>query len=188
MDRLDRFLILIIKVSLLVLFITLPQALADEEPGEEFWLSCSGGNLGPIKKALEDHPSWKNARTGNGEACLHLAGIYGHSQVTELLLKNGANPNIRSTWDQGLRMHPLSWNVYGGHVDNVRLLLEYGADPNLDFDSMSENKIPVTVMDIVFQLQGVEEGDDRFTQLDTLLRKFGALTSKELEDKKTNEL
>lgn len=131
---------------------------------------------------------WANARTENGEGCLHLAGIYGHSQVTELLLKKGADPNTRSIWEQGLRMHPLSWNVYGGHIDNVRLLLENGADANLDFDSMTEDKIPVTAMDIVLELQKVEEGDDRFAKLDELLRKYGAMTVKELEDKKNNEL
>lgn len=131
---------------------------------------------------------WANARTDNGESCLHLAGIYGHSQVTELLLKKGANPNHRSTWEQGLRMHPLSWNVYGGHVDNVRILLEYGADVNLDFDSMSEDKIPVTALDITVQLRQVEEGDERFSQVEALLRQHGALTATELQDKKTNEL
>lgn len=85
-------------------------------------------------------------------------------------------------------MHPLSWNVYGGHIDNVRLLLENGADANLDFDSMTEDKIPVTAMDIALELQKVEEGDDRFAKLDELLRKYGAMTVKELEDKKNNEL
>jgi ankyrin repeat protein len=107
--------------------------------------------------------------------------------VTELLLKKGANPNTRSIWEQGLRMHPLSWNVYGGHVDNVRLLLENGADANLDFDSMTGDKIPVTAMDIALQLRKVEEGDDRFAKLDALLRNFGAMTIEELQDKKNEE-
>ena len=29
--------------------------------------------------------------------------------------------------------------AYGGHYDNIELLLENGADPNLDFDSMSSS-------------------------------------------------
>lgn len=57
MDRIDHTLMFIMKISLIVLFVTLPQAFAEDEPGEEFWLSCSGGNTEAIEKALEQHPS-----------------------------------------------------------------------------------------------------------------------------------
>ena len=40
------------------------------------------------------------ARTENGETCLHLTGIYGALEVTKLLLKRGADPNVRSTFEQ----------------------------------------------------------------------------------------
>lgn len=127
---------------------------------------------------------WISATTDNGEACLHLAGIYGHSDVTSLLLKKGADPNIRSTWEDGLRMHPLSWNVYGGHVDNVKLLLENGANVNADFDSMVDKAESVTVTDVALKLAEVEEGDQRFKTMVSLLRKYGGKTMEEIRNSK----
>lgn len=130
---------------------------------------------------------WVNARTDNGETCLHLTGIYGATQVTELLLQKGADPNVRSTYEGGLRMHPLSWNVYGGHIDNIDLLLKHGADVNLDFDGMGEAGA-VTALDVALQLVQNEKGDDRFTKLEKILRKHGAKTTEELKQQLAEEL
>jgi ankyrin repeat protein len=133
--------------------------------------------------------AWVNARTDNGESCLHLTGIYGHSQVTLLLLQKGADPNIRSTYEAGLRMHPLSWNVYGGHVENIELLLKYGADVNLDFDGMNGNPVvAVTALDVTLQLQQNEKGDDRFTKMEQVLRSHGGKTTVELKQQHVDEL
>jgi ankyrin repeat protein len=125
-------------------------------------------------------PDWIQARTENGEACLHLTGIYGHSDVTSFLLENGADPNVRSTYAEGLRMHPLSWNIYAGHYDNIELLLKHGADVNLDFDGMGgEDADAVTAMDVIAQLKVAEEGDDRFVKLEGLLKMHGGMTRAE---------
>ena len=190
LDRIDRGLLWVIKVCLLVLFLTLPPVvLSDEDkvnPG--FFFSCSGGDIEGISDFLEYHPTWVNSRTENGESCLHLAGIYGHSDVTEYMLKRGADPNIRSTYEQGLRMHPLSWNVYGGHVDNVALLLKYGADVNLDFDGMDASNAPVTVLDVVTELTKTEAGDASFVKIESILRQYGAKTMQELSSTRENEL
>lgn len=183
LDRIDHFLIWVIKISLFVLFLTLPPVVMSDEElvDSDFFFACSGGKLDDIKSFLKEHPGWVNARTDNGEACLHLTGIHGYSDATEyLLVVGGADPNVRSTYDQGLRMHPLSWNIYGGHVANVDLLLKHGADVNLDFDSMDGSKAPVTALDVVLQLTKNEEGDARFVQLEKLLRAHGAKTMKEL--------
>lgn len=78
-------------------------------------------------------------------------------------------------------MHPLSWNVYGGHVDNIKVLLENGATVNLDFDSM-DNRGPVTSLDVAVQLVENESGDDRFQRIESLLRQHGGKTMKELNE------
>ncbi len=116
-----------------------------------------------------------------------MAGIYGASTVTRTVLLKGADPNVRSTYEHGLRMHPLSWNVYGGHVTNVRLLLEHGADPNLDVDPMETGAAPETVLDIVQRIIGAfdenyNDNDQRnedsrytaFREIEELLLKYGA--------------
>ena len=81
-------------------------------------------------------------------------------------------------------MHPLSWNIYGGHIDNVKLLLENGANVNDEFDSMNDQG-PVTALDVVLQLRVNEDGDDRFVQLESILRQNGAKTMKELQQDAT---
>lgn len=154
----------------------------DEKPGSDFFHACSGGELETVVQSLLDHPDWVNASTDNGETCLHLTGIYGQTEITSLLLKKGANPNVRSTFDEGLRMHPLSWNVYGGHVGNIQLLLEHGADVNLDFDSMGKTAAPVTSLDILLELLKNEKGDERFQEIKILFDKYGAKTMEELNN------
>lgn len=228
MDNIDNFLLWTIKICLVILFVTLPIALAKEMPDDNHWLSCSGGDVEALEEALLQNPGklmlltipysnvvfvdfktkksrltnynssvysfflllrsieWIHTTTENGESCLHLAGIYGHSDVTSLLLKKGADPNVRSNWEDGLRMHPLSWNVYGGHLENVRLLLENGADVNADFDSM-DKKQPVTITDIALQLANVE-GNEKFEKMVSLLKNYGGKTMREIQESSESEL
>jgi len=177
---------MIIRTALFVLLFTLPDlheyALAETLPGIDFFNACSGGDVDQVAKSLEEHPTWINAFTENGETCLHLTGIYGHSAVTKLLLKKGADPNIRSTYEMGLRMHPLSWNVYGGHLDNIELLLEFGADINLDFDSMKGDGVAVTSLDVLLELLKNEKGDGRFVAIEKVFKKYGAKTMDQLKN------
>jgi ankyrin repeat protein len=155
----------------------------------DFFFSCSGGKFDSVRKALREHPDWVHRRTDNGETCLHLTGIYGHAPVTSLLLESGADPNVRSTYGGGLRMHPLSWNVYGGHAENIELLLRHGADVNLDFDSMVRRGDDdpaadvVTALDVVLELRRNEAGDDRFERIEQILRRYGAKTMAELTER-----
>lgn len=76
-------------------------------------------------------------------------------------------------------MHPLSWNVYGGHHESVKLLLESGAQVNADVDSGDGAKI--TVLDICDKfLDSNTDGEnpqiERFQQVRKLLLQHGAKT------------
>lgn len=65
MDKIDHALLWIMKISLLVLFLTLPHALGvngeeqnhDQQDDSEFFFHCSGGKLEEVQSALEQHPS-----------------------------------------------------------------------------------------------------------------------------------
>jgi ankyrin repeat protein len=141
--------------------------------------ACTEGKIDALKAMLAVHPSWVHRRSEQGESCLHVAGILGQQEVTSLVLNAGGDPNIRSTFALGLRMHPLSWNVYHGHVGNVRRLLQGGANVNLDVDHMSNKGTAVTVLDIVEEImQNTAQQDprmDQYRQLYQLLLEHGAM-------------
>ena len=147
--------------------------------------ACTEGNLEEIEAALVDHPDWVNGRSESGETCLHVAGIKGQSQVSRLILKLGGDANVRSTFSGGLRMHPLSWNVYGGHVENARVLLEVGqANVNSDYDD--SKGLPITVMDTILEIVPDDSKRDdpameRFHQMKELLLRHGAMRYKDLQ-------
>lgn len=161
----------------------------------KFLDACTNGQVEEVQKLLEEHPNWKNGRSPQGETCLHVASIYGQPAVTRLLLQAGANPNVRSKFESGLRMTPLSWNVYAGHVGNARVLLQEGqADVNMDFDKMGradDPKVSVTCLDIITELvnsfnadDNVVEGEERYrsyVSMKSLLLSHGAKTYEELQ-------
>ena len=123
---------------------------------EKFLMACSQGDIDTVKEFVQkDTKYYVTAYSQNGgESCLHVAGILGQATVTQYILQQGGNPNQRSqNIPQGLRMTPLSWNVYGNHIENVQLLLKAGADVNLDFDYVVNGTIQkVTVFDLLLYI------------------------------------
>ena len=166
----------------------------DAEPvivSADFLQACTEGQVQKVEALLQEHPEWVNGRSEQGETCLHVAGIYGQPAVSRLLLEKGADPNIRSTFEYGLRMTPLSWNVYAGHVENARVLLDYGkADVNMDFDFMGPPGDPprlLTCYDVILEILESFQGDggdakqEAFMDMKALLESFNAKTYKELQ-------
>ena len=96
-----------------------------------------------------------------------------------------ANVNHRTTHQKGLRMTPLSWHVYSGNLEIVRLLLDNGAEINLDFD-LDESGKKGTVMNVSTMLtekdpqQNSNGKDDPFLKIHQLLIQRGGKTYEEL--------
>jgi ankyrin repeat protein len=146
----------------------------------EFLDACTTGDVDAVKAMLKEHPGWVNSRSKQGESCLHVAGIMGQAGITAAILQAGGDPDIRTAFSEGLRMHPLSWNVYGGHLETATVLLEGGADVNLDVDDMYNPSQPVTVLDLIEYTLDVGHIDKRFQEVKDLLLKFGAKRYKDL--------
>jgi hypothetical protein len=81
LDQLDHVLLWTVKICLVILFFTLPDAYSvvmasnneeDTLTRPEFFFACSGGKLDGATAAVEQHPEWVNTRTENGETPLHL--------------------------------------------------------------------------------------------------------------------
>jgi hypothetical protein len=150
----------------------------------EFFLTCSDGNFDKFKTLLDADPTLLHATTKDGEHCLHLCAISGTTDIVKTLLEQGANPDVRSSWTEGLRMHPLSWSAFYGRHEIIELLLEYGADIEADFDlGGSKNEktgefTKVTVLDVVEKILASEVDDEqrmRFAMTRNVLMKHGAV-------------
>ena len=154
-----------------------------EEENSKYFFACSGGEFATAKMLLEKDPSLAHATTKNGEHCLHLVALSGSAEIAKLVLDAGADPDVRSTWDSGLRMHPLSWNTFYGRHDVIELLLKYGANVNADFDLDAKGQ-KGTVLDAAEQiLLGADDREDRerFVKTRNVLVKNGAVRYASLE-------
>ena len=66
----------------------------------------------------------------SGWTPLHVAARYGAKEATELLIKNGANINIKTGDRPSVGKTPLHLAAWGGHFDIVEILIAKGADLN----------------------------------------------------------
>lgn len=67
-----------------------------------------------------------NRTLESGRKPLHHAADYGHAEVVDYLISNGADVNVQDK--HGLT--PLLCACYEGHLKCVKILLEKGADKN----------------------------------------------------------
>lgn len=178
----------LLRTVLLFLLLVLVVVAASSDPEEEnsaFFFACSGGDVSTVKAMLENDPSLAHATTKQGEHCLHLTALSGSAEIAKLILDAGGDPNIRTKWADGLRMHPLSWNTFYGRHEIIELLLQHGADVNSDFDLKDgDYEKKTVVLDVVEQiLMGGEdkEENERFVQTRNILVKHGAVRYATLE-------
>jgi len=71
---------------------------------------------------------WRKEVVVTGRTVLHMAACEVSSAMVELLLERKADPNVQDADGRT----PLSEAALWGRVENVRLLLKYGADKNLE--------------------------------------------------------
>ncbi|KAI1735936.1 hypothetical protein F4680DRAFT_433578 [Xylaria scruposa] len=116
------------------------------------WAACSG------KKAVVMYGANSGQGAGNPPAVprevLSLSGgeSSGHEEVTEFLLKSGADPNLRNTENQTA----LHWAAVSGNARIVSLILSYGAElTTQDIHGLTawqlavENKVDDTVINLL---------------------------------------
>ncbi|TRY53427.1 Acyl-CoA-binding protein ACBP with Ankyrin repeat [Cryptosporidium tyzzeri] len=83
-----------------------------------------------LKKILERYPFLSNSRSSEGSYALHLACDKGYSEIALILLKNGANPNVKDNFGDS----PLHISVISEQESCVKVLLKHGADLKLTND------------------------------------------------------
>lgn len=102
-----------------------------EEAISALLAAADKGDAAQVGALLDAHPDIANERgllPGHSgmRTALHFATSGPHEAVIELLLEEGADPNIRCEGDWAF---PLHFVAEKGRLDLVRLLIEHGADP-----------------------------------------------------------
>jgi ankyrin repeat protein len=88
-----------------------------------------------IKKIIKEGLVDINKQDGLGNTALYIASAHGRLEIVRVLLKSGADPNIKR-YDG---YSSLIWPVVSGNSKIVRVLLEYGADPKTHLLSVARN-------------------------------------------------
>lgn len=87
-----------------------------------------GDNINMIKLLIEYGADVNKHGLGQFNDAPLIKCLYSRKEIIELLLKNGANPNIYS---ENFSNIPLYHYIYTNEYEMVELLLKYHADPNI---------------------------------------------------------
>jgi uncharacterized protein len=90
--------------------------------------ACAVGEASQVKALVEQQPELINAYAPDGFQPLGLAAFFGHADIVEYLLKEGADVNSPSR--NAMRVMPLHSAIANRHAAIVQLLLDHGADVN----------------------------------------------------------
>ena len=90
--------------------------------------AAADGNLLEVRNRIKEGDDVNEVAKGDGTA-LYLALQHDHWEVAEVLLENGANPNLGSRADG----YPIMLAVMTGDPELVQLLVKKGVDVNRDF-------------------------------------------------------
>ena len=123
-------------------------------------------NIEPVKQAIAAGADL-NAKMQGGYTPLHLAAIYDHKEIAEILITEGADVNAKNNRD----MTPLHYAAGNGRKEIAELLISAGADVNAKV--ASGPKQGLTPLDAAIQTKQYPTAD--------LLRKHGGKTGEELK-------
>lgn len=83
-----------------------------------------------IEKCIEYNINLNFQNEKSDTALLIATRLYNNNDIVELLLSNGANPNIATIEN----FTPLHESSQSGNYEMTKMLLDYGSDPNILFN------------------------------------------------------
>lgn len=114
---------------------------ADGRTGLHMACDADGSNNPEIITQLLAWGISPNTKDENGETALHTASYYPNPNIIEILLQSKADPNIMDDSDMTPLMIFMNSNSFYNTQENQRLVkifLQYGANPNLDYERREE--------------------------------------------------
>ena len=119
MVEFKKYLLIISAAIILINLMSAMNAIA-----QEINTAAEMGDITRIRALLQDDPESVNTKNIYGLAPLHFAALYGHKDVVELLIMNGAD--IHMKLNDGTT--PLHLAVGNGYADVARICIANGAD------------------------------------------------------------
>jgi ankyrin repeat protein len=108
------------------------ELLRPEKPQLDAYEAAALGETARLRELLDFDPSLVGAYAPDGFTLLGLAAFFKHPDAVRLLLERGADPNQQARHAQ-IKAHPIhSAAAEGGSTEIVRLLLDAGADVNVE--------------------------------------------------------
>jgi ankyrin repeat protein len=101
-----------------------------EQRGAKFdvYLAAMAGKFELVNDLVANNKSLATKHSGDGWTALHLACFFGHKEVAQALLNQGAEVN--AVTENAMKNQPLHAAAAGRRADIVALLLERGANVN----------------------------------------------------------
>lgn len=169
---------------LIGVFLLIGMAASEQNINSKLYAAASKNSANSLQTMIDLVKSGADlhALTTDGESILHLACIYGHANKVQYLLDEGVDPNRRNMLrKESLSMTPLSWCVYGNHLEAVNMFL---TNPKTEVNSVftMEDGSEVTVLNIALRLGEMAKG------MVESLRGAGGLLYLELMSKYDNDL
>lgn len=97
-------------------------------PELDLFTACVAGHTAEVLNRIQADSSLLESHSSDGWTPLHLAAFFGHKELAEALLKEGAQVDSRST--NTMQNTPLHAATAGRQVELMKLLLEQGANPD----------------------------------------------------------
>lgn len=130
MNKRKIMLSLVLVLSLGLLFYSQARCATEVEIQNTYFDAIIAGDLKAVKQFLTNDPNLVSAVDTRGKGicrpALHLAVMYGHSDIVELLLSKGAKANVRNVYG----VSALEVAAGRGHANVVAPLVSYGGDIN----------------------------------------------------------
>jgi len=102
-----------------------PEAPTDKAPDISIHTAIDEGNIEAVKQHLADGAD-VNAKAGDGTTPLHNAAVYGHKEVAELLIANGASVNAIIVSGRNQGKTPLDLAIWRKKTETADLLRKHG--------------------------------------------------------------
>lgn len=112
------------KIVMITFSIFILLNLNAQDKNQEFWKAAKNNDVELLKNLIDEGID-VNTTTEYGATALMYAADKGNLEAVNLLLENGADPNLKDLFYES---SPYLWISYTGNVEMIKSMIKHGAD------------------------------------------------------------